>query len=247
MAAFNMEIAGAVGRIDALFETTAVYFKNYLTRRPADFSFAPTPEDLRREQEWLDAEAQEEGLRRRAFTEPFLERAVIQRAFADHLFYRDTLLLHGSTVAVDGAAYLFTAPCGTGKSTHTRLWRQIFGARAVMINDDKPFLAIREDGVTAYGTPWSGKHGLDTNMAAPLKGICILSRGAENRIRPLAAEDGLEFLIRQCHCPETPDAKIQLRDLVSRLTDAVPLWQMECNRDTEAARVAYEAMKQAGD
>ena len=33
----------------------------------------------------------------------------------------DTFLFHGSAIAVDGAAYIFTAKSGTGKSTHARL------------------------------------------------------------------------------------------------------------------------------
>ena len=59
-----------------------------------------------------------------------VDGTVIQEKIAGQLLERDTLLLHGSTVAVDGQAYLFTAPCHTGKSTHTRLWRKLFGDRA---------------------------------------------------------------------------------------------------------------------
>mgnify|MGYP006974675440 CR=1 FL=1 len=82
---------------------------------------AVTKEDLIYQQATLDREAEQEGLRRRKFTDPFLERTVIQEKIAEKLLERDTLLLHGSTVAVDGQAYLFTAPCRTGISTHTRL------------------------------------------------------------------------------------------------------------------------------
>lgn len=47
--------------------------------------------------------------------------------------------LHASAVALDGAAYLFSADSGTGKSTHTGLWMDCFGQeRAQIINDDKP-------------------------------------------------------------------------------------------------------------
>ena len=83
---------------------------------------------------------------------------------------------------MDGAAYLFTAPSGTGKSTHTRLWREVFGDRVWMINDDKPMLRISENLVTAYGTPWNGKHHISRNASAPLKAIVQLNRGKENII-----------------------------------------------------------------
>ena len=97
----------------------------------------------------------------------------------------DGMLLHSSAVVMGGEAYLFSAPCGTGKSTHTALWRKVFGEdRAVILNDDKPALRL-EDGVWyAYGTPWSGKTDQNLNIKVPLKGICILTRSEENHIEP---------------------------------------------------------------
>ena len=52
---------------------------------------------------------------------------------ADKVIY-DTILFHGSVIAVDGEGYLFTAKSGTGKSTHARLWRETFGDRAVRVS-----------------------------------------------------------------------------------------------------------------
>lgn len=140
MEPFQIRIAGLVAQVQPLFETTAVYFRNYMTDEAASFRVTITEDDLAFEQNMLDEEAKEEGMKLRKFTLPFLERAAIQRKIAEELLKQDTFLLHGSTVAVDGKAYLFTAACGTGKSTHTRLWKEAFGDRAVMINDDKPFL-----------------------------------------------------------------------------------------------------------
>ena len=232
-----MKIAGQVGAVTPLFESTAQYFRAYLTEEAPAFSVTVSREDLVFEQAELDAEALAEGFRRRQFTDPFLERAAIQRAFGDHLLQLDTLLLHGSCVAVDGTAFLFTARSGTGKSTHTRLWREVFGDRAVMINDDKPFLQLRDGGVFACGSPWSGKHGLDSNVILPLGGICILERGAENQIRPLAAAEALPMLLHQSYLP-----KETAKRLVEKLAESVPLWKMYCTKAPEAARVAWETM-----
>ena len=241
MAEFVMEIADLAGRICSLFDSTRDYCRNYLSLREPEFSCTVTREDLLFEQQELDAEARAEGMRRRVFSDPFLERAAIQRAFGDRLLERDTLMLHGSTVAVDGKGYLFTARCGTGKSTHTRFWREVFGDRAVMVNDDKPFVSLDPGAVTVWGAPWSGKHGLDTNIAVPLQGICILYRGPENRIAPLAPAEAMEMLLHQCHCPAGQEARI--RQLVLKLLERVPLWRMECTKDPEAARMAWEAMR----
>ena len=239
---FTMEIVGLAVCVRPLFESTKEYCRPYLTGKAPEFSVQVTPEDLAFEQMLLDREADEEGLKRRKFTDPFLERTSIQRRVADALLERDTLMLHGSTVAVDQKAYLFTAPCGTGKSTHTRLWRELFGARAVMVNDDKPFLQITEDGVFACGSPWSGKHGLATNVRVPLRGICSLRRGKENKICPAAPEVLVDLLRHQAHAPEDAALRPKAFSLVDRLAALVPMWEMECNKELDAAKLAHRAM-----
>ena len=232
-----IEIAGLATHVQPLYGSTKEYCRPYLTDREAEFFIEITVEDLIRQQALLDQEADREGLRRRKFTDPFLERTVIQEKIAEKLLERDTLLLHGSTVAMDGQAYLFTAPCGTGKSTHTRLWREQFGDRAVMVNDDKVFLQLRQNTVWAYGSPWTGKHGIGTNISVPLKGICFLQRGTENKIQKAMPEKWLPELIHQSFLPEE-----QYSDLVLRLAQKIPLWEMSCTKDPQAATIAYEAM-----
>lgn len=244
MAQFRMEVAGQVGEVISLYDSTRDYCRKYLTDREPAFLAEVSREDLEFEQADLRREAEEEGMRVRTFTDPFLERAAIQRKFAEFLFDKQVLMVHGSVVAVDGEGYLFTAKCGTGKSTHTRLWRQVFGDRAVMVNDDKPFLRIGESGVYAYGSPWSGKHGLASNVCFPLKGICILRRGAVNVIRSAWSENVRGMLLHQTL---VPDGDTKVPELVGELVRRVPLWEMECTKDPEAARIAYRAMRASGE
>ena len=242
MADFTVEIAGHSFGIHSVFESTREYCKRYLSEKTPQLQIAARQADLEFEQRMLDLEAVEEGFRLRKFTEPFLERAAIQRAVAEFLFDRDVLMVHGSTVAVDGRGYLFTAKCGTGKSTHTRLWCQAFGERAVMVNDDKPFVKLTDSGVWVCGTPWSGKHGLDTNITVPLAGICILERGKENRIAPCSIKDALPMLLHQSYCPLDAQKRPAFEALVKGFAERVRLWQMECNKSVDAALAAYSAM-----
>jgi len=237
-----MKIAGQTAEITSLFESTRDYCRKYLAEGQPDFSVNVTREDLTFEQEALRQEALEEGIKVRVFTDPFLERTAIQRKVAEFLFDRNVLMTHGSTVAVDGKAYLFTARCGTGKSTHTRLWRQVFGDRAVMVNDDKPFLKLSEAGILACGSPWSGKHGLDSNITVPLQGICILDRGKENRIERIAPEEALPMLLHQSYCPMAPEKRDRFEELVRLLAERTPLWHMYCNMDVSAAETSHKAM-----
>lgn len=243
MAEFRMKIAGHTAQVSSLFESTRDYCKDYLTEDEPEFTVTVTAENLAFEQADLLAEAIAEGMKPRKFTDPFLDRAAIQRAFAEYLFSRNILLFHGSTVALDGSAYLFTARCGTGKSTHTRLWRQVFGDQAVMVNDDKPFLELTASGVIAHGSPWSGKHGLSENISVPLKGICILHRGPENKITPISPKEAMEMLLAQGCCPRESQEKFL--ELIQALGSTVPLWSMECTKDPEAAQVSHAAMSNA--
>ena len=244
MGEFKIQIAGFTASVTSLFASTKDYCARYLTEEHADCCITVTREDLDFEQEFLRQEAMEEGIKIRKFTEPFLERAAIQRKLADFLFAQNVLMTHGSTVAVDSKAYLFTAKCGTGKSTHTRLWRQVFGDRAAMVNDDKPFLKITGTGVLACGSPWSGKHGLDTNITVPLQSICILERGKENRIERISPEEALPMLLHQSHCPLGLTNRELFDALVLSLAEKTPLWRMECNMDPQAAEVSYKAMSE---
>ena len=238
---FLMEIADSVFDVSPLFESTRDYCRDYWSEREPDFQINVTRDDLQMEQRLLDLEADEEGLKRRKFSDMFLERSVIQRKVAEFLITRNVLMLHGSTVAVDGYAYLFTAACGTGKSTHTRLWREVFGERAVMVNDDKPFLRLEDNRVLAYGSPWTGKHGLGSNVCYPLKGICMIKRGLEDRICRIGANEARQMLRHQCFQPEGDD---RVFPIVEMLMDSVSLWEMECTKNHSAALTAWNAMQE---
>ena len=227
MAVFTMGVAGAVAEVHSLFDSTRDYCISYLTEDAPEFTITVTPEDLTFEQAELLAEAKAE--------------AAIQRQFADFLLHRNILLFHGSTVALDGFAYLFTAKCGTGKSTHTRLWREVF-QNARMVNDDKPFLELTKEGIIAHGSPWSGKHGLSENISVPLKGIYILHRGPENRIRAISPADAMDMLLAQGYCPADPHLQEKFHALTQALANTVPLWSMECTKDPAAAKISHQAM-----
>lgn len=163
-------------------------------------------------------------------------------------FYRQLLLhngmmLHASAVVMDGFAYLFSAPCGTGKSTHTSLWMEAFGTdRVTMLNDDKPALRLEDGRWYAYGTPWSGKHDVSANLRAPLGGICVLRRGAENQISPYGGAKVVFDLLEQTARPYGGEARGRLLELLSALLETVPVWKLICTPTTDAALLAHGAM-----
>ena len=209
-----------------------------------DFVVRIAQADIDLERERSAREDAAEGRSVRQFPDSYLETLAVYRQIAERMTEYDTLLLHGSCVAVDGMGYLFTAGSGTGKSTHTRLWRELLGERAVMINDDKPLIRAGADGTAmVYGTPWDGKHRLSTNTAVPLRAVCILERAAENAIRPIPAGEAYPMLLQQAYRPRDAAALAKTLTLLDRLAGCVRFWRLGCNMDPEAARLAYEAMR----
>ena len=167
-------------------------------------------------------------------------------------FYRqllsfDGMLLHASAVVMDGRAYLFSAPCGTGKSTHTALWCKVFGAdRAKILNDDKPALRFEDGKFYAYGTPWSGKTDQNLNLRVPVAGICLLGRGEENRIAPYGGPSAIYDILSQKIRPRDTQLTGNLLELLDKLLASVPVWKLQCNMEPEAAMVSYRAMSGEG-
>ncbi len=242
MIEFTMEAAGVAVGVRALFDSTRAYCQGYMTAREPAFFVEITGADLALEREKAAKEDALEGLPVRELLDHQLEITAVLRKITEELFARDTLLFHGSVIAVDGQGYLFTAKSGTGKSTHTRLWRQLLGSRAVMVNDDKPFLQMDGDKVLVHGSAWMGKHGLGCRMAVPLKAICILERGAENVIRPIPAREAAFMLLQQSSRPQNGARLPKYLDLVDKIAGAVSFYRLQCNMELEAAEVAYSAM-----
>lgn len=177
------------------------------------------------------------------YPQDYLEYIAIYRKFCEKVLDYGVVLCHGSVVEYKGKAYMFTAPSGTGKSTHARLWRENFGEDVIMINDDKPLLKFKEDGVYAYGTPWDGKHCLSTNRCAKLAGICFLYQAETNHIERIGADKSVELLMNQIYRPQDAKAILKTLDYGDMLLKEVPMYSMGCNISKEAAQMAYDAMK----
>ena len=217
-------------------------YKDYLYDGDPEFVIKTTQEDIEFEREKSKREREFEGLKPFDFKDYYIETLAAYRKIAVKMTEYDTFLFHGSVIAVDGQAYLFTAKSGTGKSTHTRLWRQLLGERAVMVNDDKPLLRVGDESVTVYGTPYNGKHGLGCNMSAPLKAICIIERGAENSIEKITAASAYDMLLQQVYRPSDGIALAKTLDLIDKACTKLSLYRLKANMDISAAELSFGTM-----
>ena len=236
-----MQAADIVFCVSCQHASTLRHCRDYLTDAPAQETIFITREDIEGERNRLLAK-KNPGEALEASTDEALERLHLCRRIAELLPKYDRVLFHGSSLAVDGRGVLFTAKSGTGKSTHTRFWRQELGERVRMVNDDKPFLHVGENGVTVYGTPWRGKHALGENTQAPLEAIYFVNRGEENSVQPISPRELYPLLLQQTYTPDDPNAMVKTLALVERLSRSVKLLKLYCNLDPQAAHVALDAL-----
>ena len=167
----------------------------------------------------------------------FLEVYALLHKLLPLLPTHDMLFMHGSAICYKGKAYIFIAPSGTGKSTHTRLWKERFGDDVTVINDDKPFLVFREDKIYLCGTPWRGKHNLGENIEAELGAICILSRGMTDEIHLLKREDAVQDVIQQSNLLRYEHNALFALELIDKLLQSVPVYRLFCTPTLDAVNV----------
>lgn len=242
MTEFTIALAGKRISIRTEYPQVKKYCRNYLSDGPADLCVEVSDRDIEFERSKSAREDLVEGREVYEYPEAYLATLSVYRKIAEKMLNHDTVLFHGSAVCVDGQGYLFTAKSGTGKSTHTRLWRERFGDRLITVNDDKPLLRVTEDCVWVCGTPWDGKHRISTNIMVPLRGICVLRRAEDNHIEPITALQALPIMLQQSYRPADSAGMAKLLKLVERISKLTGLYALECNMLPEAAKVAYEGM-----
>lgn len=162
--------------------------------------------------------------------------------FYTHLIHQGGMMLHASAVEMDGKAYLFSAPSGTGKSTHTSLWVKEFAPRAVILNDDKPAIRINSNEINVYGTPWSGKTNKNLNHKVPLQAIAFLKRGETNEIHRISSLSAIERILSQTVRSSDKNTMVKLLDHLEQIVQRIPVYELSCNMDPEAAHVSYNTM-----
>ena len=169
----------------------------------------------------------------------YFESLAAIREIAHRLPAYGAFLFHAAVISYKGEAIAFTAPSGTGKSTHIKNWKHSFGSDVGIVNGDKPVLRFGEDGTLfAYGTPWSGKEGWSRNVGLPLRAVVFLERGKENRIVPLSPADAAIPVMNQILLESDPETVAATLTLADKMLARVGLYRLACTPDVGSAVVA---------
>lgn len=154
----------------------------------------------------------------------------------------DTLMIHASVIAYEGAGYVFLGKSGTGKSTHSRMWLENVEG-AWLLNDDNPIIRMVDGEAYIYGSPWSGKTPCYKNVVLPLKGIVRLSQAPYNKVVRLMPLKAYASLMPACSCMrwdrKSTDA---LHSTVEKVIMKVAGWHLECLPDADAAYTCRDAI-----
>lgn len=151
--------------------------------------------------------------------------------------------VHSSVIVKDGRAVMFLGESGTGKSTHTRLWRENIEG-ATLLNDDSPLIGFADGKPTVYGSPWSGKTPCYKNEQYPLRAIVRLSQAPHNKIRRIKGVAAIGALL-----PSLPPAfafdeglKEMMFEILSRVLASAEVYHLECLPNADAAKVVHQTL-----
>ncbi|QTE67411.1 PqqD family peptide modification chaperone [Clostridiales bacterium] len=153
---------------------------------------------------------------------------------------RGYVSLHSASVEVDGIAYAFTAPSGTGKSTRAEAWIDALGAK--LISGDRPLIDVRN--MELYGVPWDGKEQCFRNVHYPLKAICEVRRAGSVYIREMSYAQRRKVLMQQCFIPmwDTETAALQIAN-INKLAMKANMVRIFCGPTTEDAQALYSDLQ----
>ena len=170
------------------------------------------------------------------------ESVAILRVICDYIIDKGGFFLHCSCLKYHDKAIIFTAPSGTGKSTHAALWKAHFGDEVEMINDDKPLVREENGKFVIYGTPWRGKHGVGTNTSAPIGAVFFLAQAPDNAVESLDSFTALSLLMQQTVIPRGKDDTSALLDMLGRLIEKTPMHRLYCNISDDAVMTALSVI-----
>lgn len=226
------KICDLVIKLKPLYEPLVTQLKPYLINSDEEVDFVIPDINDKVEEYFKRSELANIGL---------AEYLLYGAYFYTRLITYDGIMLHSSAVVYENNAYLFSAPSGTGKSTHTSLWLEVF-AGSYILNDDKPAIRVVDGNIYAYGTPFSGKTDLNVNEKRPIKGICFIERSKDNWIVDASVKESISFFYRETVRPSDERLLDRAFDIVEKIVKEINIYKMGLNISHDAVYLAYNTM-----
>ena len=232
MERFTIRLAGHNIGIESRFESSRRFFADYIV----------PDEDIE-----ITAAVSDDEIDRTAASFPELSRESAEltglyRPIAEALPSLGGFVFHGAAISFGDDGYIFTAPSGTGKTTHIRLWKKYLGKNVDIVNGDKPIITAGDDGVFVHGTPWAGKERWQKNRGVPLRGLCLLRRGDRCYADSADIDEMIPFLFSQTYLSSDSAAAGRTMELLDMMLRQVPVHSLYCDISEAAVKCSFETL-----
>ncbi|MBR3738744.1 MAG: hypothetical protein IKN26_08410 [Eubacterium sp.] len=229
---FCVDFAKLNIKINSKYDYTYNFCREFETKGKIDFEVETTDEKIDKEIENSE------------FNPPrdYAESICIYREIAEVLPSYNRCVFHGAVIEYNNKGFIFTAPSGTGKTTHISLWKKFLGDKMSIVNGDKPILHFENGEVFAYSTPYAGKERLQNHSSVKLSGICLIKRGKENKIQKVNAGDYLTEIVPQVYMPFEPLQAMKTLEHLDELLKDVPMYVLYCDISKEAFKTSFEEL-----
>ena len=208
-----------------IYKANSIY-ADFLTNKPYDFYINIDINDVESYVEYFQRDTRLPSAYVNIFS------AAVLKKVAEGLINYDTFLMHGASVSFERKGFLFTAPSGTGKTTHVKKWVDEKEGTEI-INGDKNFISLEGNHPLVTASPWAGKENYYTNTTVPLTAIIMMERAENNSIEEVSFEEAFLFIFQQIYRPDSPILLHKTLALIRSLCSVVKFYRFCFNNYSE--------------
>ena len=147
--------------------------------------------------------------------------------------------IHSASILYQDQAWLFSGHSGMGKSTHTKLWHDLYDVP--YLNGDLNLVGQEKDTLMVYGIPWCGTSNIYTTQNVKLGGIVLLGRSKENHLEPLSKSLQILRVMQRMISPSWNfnmlEQNIQMATLIQEKTR---IYYYLCTKEESACKTMKE-------
>ena len=154
---------------------------------------------------------------------------------------KELYVLHSASFLYRGRAFLVSGSSGTGKSTHSALWHDLY--QTPLLNGDLNLLGIRDNIPYAYGLPWCGTSGICTPKDYPLGGIIFLKQAAIDQVQSLQPDEKVLHILQRMISPAwTKELLLRNLHFSEDLAPLIFSCRLYCTKEPSAAGILKAAI-----
>lgn len=168
--------------------------------------------------------------------------AALQKIYFAVLGQKQGVAIHSSSIIWNDQGVLFSASSGTGKTTHTQLWKELYNTK--VLDGDVTACRMINRIPFVYGIPWCGSSGEFMNHRVPLKAIVFLQKAKENKIEKLNLLEAFSRLISNCFMLPLNDKMMnRYLDIIHDIAGCADCYLLNCLPDYDAVELVKKCLE----